>query len=93
VTSEETLAHEAEPTATAWLQDTKLRLSGELGRAEMPAARVVDLAHGSIVPLDRRADDPVDLYVNGLPFARGRLVLVDGSDWAVRIEQLVPLGS
>jgi flagellar motor switch protein FliN/FliY len=77
----------------AWLESTKLRVSGELGRAQMPAARIVDLTHGSIVPLDRRANDPIDLYVNGLPFARGRLVLVDDADWAVRIEQLVPVGT
>jgi flagellar motor switch protein FliN/FliY len=80
--------HEAE-----WLQHTKLRLSGEIGRAKLPAERVVDLTHGSIVPLDRKASDPVDLYVNGKPFGRGRLVLVDESDWAVRIEELVPVGT
>ena len=33
-----------------------------------------------------RSDEPVDLYVNGAPFAKGRLVLVGGTDWAVRIE-------
>lgn len=75
-----------------WLEEASLRLSGEIGRARMPASRVVDLAGGAIVPLDRHASDPVDLYVNGMPFARGRLVLVDESDWAVRIESLTPTG-
>jgi flagellar motor switch protein FliN len=75
-----------------WLEEATLRLSGEIGRARMPASRVVDLAGGSIVPLDRHATDPVELYVNGVPFARGRLVLVDESDWAVRIESLTPTG-
>jgi flagellar motor switch protein FliN len=81
------------PSATPdaeWLEGARLRLSGELGRTRLPAARVVDLAGGSIVPLDKRATDPIDLYVNGLPFARGRLVLVDESDWAVRIESITP---
>lgn len=73
-----------------WLHDTRLRVSGELGRAQMQAARIVDLRHGSIVPLDRQANDPIDLFVNGTPFARGRLVLVDDADWAVRIETLIP---
>jgi flagellar motor switch protein FliN/FliY len=71
-----------------WLRTAKLRVTGEIGRTQFPAARVVDLAHGSIVPLDRRPSDPVGLFVNGKPFATGRLVLVDGTDWAVRIENL-----
>jgi flagellar motor switch protein FliN/FliY len=73
-----------------WLEGARLRLSGELGRTRLPAARVVDLAGGSIVPLDRHATDPIDLFINGMPFARGRLVLVDESDWAVRIESIIP---
>jgi flagellar motor switch protein FliN/FliY len=77
----------------AWLEGARLRLSGELGRTRLPAGRVVDLAGGAIVPLDKRATDPIDLYVNGMPFARGRLVLVDESDWAVRIESITPTGS
>jgi flagellar motor switch protein FliN/FliY len=41
------------------------------------------------VELDRQADEPIDLYVNGRHFATGRLVVVDGSEWAVRIERVV----
>jgi flagellar motor switch protein FliN/FliY len=69
-----------------WLRESKLRLSVELGRARMSAARSVGMGPGSIVELNRQADEPVDLYVNGAPFARGRLLLVGGTDWAVRIE-------
>ena len=69
-----------------WLRTSKLRLSVELGRAQMSAAKSVGLPPGSIVELDRQADEPVDLFVNGAPFARGRLLLVGGTDWAVRIE-------
>jgi flagellar motor switch protein FliN/FliY len=76
-----------------WLEGARLRLSAELGRTRLPAARIVDLGGGAIVPLDKRATDPIDLYVNGMPFARGRLVLVDESDWAVRIESITPTGS
>ena len=31
----------------------------------------------------------IDLYVNGRRFATGRLMVVDGSDWAVRIETVL----
>jgi flagellar motor switch protein FliN/FliY len=73
-------------TSGDWLRESKLRLSVELGRAQMPASRAVTLPSGSIVELNRQADEPVDLFVNGAPFAKGRLLLVGGTDWAVRIE-------
>jgi flagellar motor switch protein FliN/FliY len=69
-----------------WLRESKLELAVELGRARMTASKAVALPAGSIVELNRNADEPVDLYVNGAPFARGRLLLVGGSEWAVRIE-------
>ena len=42
-----------------------------------------------MVELNRQADEPIDLYVNGRRFATGRLMVVDGSDWAVRIETIL----
>jgi flagellar motor switch protein FliN len=72
-----------------WLRESKLALSVELGRARMIASKAVDLPAGAIVELDRQADEPVDLFVNGAPFARGRLLLVGGTDWAVRIESFI----
>jgi hypothetical protein len=41
-----------------------------------------------VLELDRKADDPVDLYVNGLRFASGRLVLTDEGEWALRLEEV-----
>jgi flagellar motor switch protein FliN/FliY len=66
-----------------------VRVWAELGRARMPSAQVVGLPSGAIVELDRQADDPIDLYVNGTLFATGRLVVVDDTDWAVRIEHVL----
>jgi len=71
------------------LSGVPMRVWAELGRARMPAAQVVRLPAGVVIDLDKDVDEPVDLYVNGLPFARGRLVVSDGSDWAVQIESVV----
>jgi flagellar motor switch protein FliN/FliY len=70
------------------LAGVRVRLSAELGRARMHSASLVGLPAGAVVELDRQADDPIDLYVNGRPFATGRLIVVDGSEWAVRIESV-----
>jgi len=32
----------------------------------------------------------VDLYVNGSRIATGRLVCIDGKEWAVRLEEVFP---
>ena len=66
-----------------------VRVWAELGRASMASADVVGLPSGAVVELDRGADEPIDLYVNGRRFATGRLLVVDGSDWAVRIETVL----
>ena len=47
------------------------------------------LPSGAVVELNRSADEPIDLYVNGRRFATGRLMVVDGTDWAVRIETVL----
>ena len=66
-----------------------VRVWAELGRASMPTAEVVGLPAGAVVELDRSADEPIDLYVNGRRFAAGRLLVDEGSEWAVRIETVL----
>jgi flagellar motor switch protein FliN len=73
---------------TPSLSGIPVRVWAELGRARMPSAEVVGLPPGAVVELNTAADEPIDLYVNGRRFAKGRLVVVDGTDWAVRIEHV-----
>jgi flagellar motor switch protein FliN/FliY len=78
------------PTANSpSLAGIPVRVWAELGRARMPSAQVVGLPPGAVVELDRQAEEPIDLYVNGSRFATGRLVVVDGTDWAVRIDHVL----
>jgi flagellar motor switch protein FliN len=78
----------AEPgfgVAPAALTPVPVRVWAELGRTRMQLGHAVGLGSGAVVELDRQADDPVDLFVNGRRFASGRLLLSDGQ-WAVQIE-------
>ena len=77
--------------AGAMLAGIPVRVWAELGRAQMPSAQIVGLPAGAVVELDRQADEPIDIFVNGMRFASGRLIVVDGSDWAVRIEEIFDL--
>jgi flagellar motor switch protein FliN len=71
------------------LSGIRVRVSAELGRAKLPIGRVANLPGGSVVMLDRAPTDPVDVLVNGTPFAQAKMVLVDG-EYAVQILSLSP---
>jgi len=71
------------------LRSVPLRVWAELGRTRLPLSRAVGLPPGSVVELDRKADELVDVFVSGRRFARGVLVLVEDGEWAVRVEELL----
>jgi len=70
------------------LRDIRVRVWAELGRTRVSLGAAPQLPPGAVLELDRKADDPVDLYVNGLRFASGRLVLTDEGEWALRLEEV-----
>lgn len=77
------------PASSVSIRDIVVRVGAELGRATLPLAKAVGLAPGSVIELDRAADDPIDLYVNGRRFAIGQLLLLDQTEWAIRIERVL----
>jgi flagellar motor switch protein FliN len=81
-------AGEAALGLRAALGETKLRVWAELGRTRMPLGRALSLPLGAVVDLDEAADQPVQLFVNGVAFAQGHLVVREGN-WAVCIDELV----
>lgn len=89
-TGDEDVAGSGEPREAALpadlLGDVGVRVAAELGRVNMTIRRAVNLAPGAVVELDRELEDPIDLYVNGRRFGTGRLVTLDGDEWAVRID-------
>jgi flagellar motor switch protein FliN len=75
------------------LRDISVRVWAELGRTRVSLGEAPQLPPGAVLELDRKADDPVDLYVNGLRFAAGRLVLTDEGEWALRLEEVTTRGA
>jgi flagellar motor switch protein FliN/FliY len=69
------------------LLDLELPVTLHFGRTQVLLEDVLRFRSGSIVELDRRADEPVDVTVNGRVVARGEAVTVQGS-YAVRILEL-----
>jgi flagellar motor switch protein FliN len=75
----------------AALRAVPVRVWAELGRARMPAGTSLDLPTGSVVELDREVEDPVDLYVDGLHFATGRLRVAEDGGLQLEVETVLGL--
>ena len=57
--------------------DVPVSLTVELGHCLLPMREVLQLNIGSVVQLDKPADAPVDLFVNGKLVARGEVVVIE----------------
>jgi type III secretion protein Q len=69
------------------LDEIPVDLVFEAGRVEMSVAEVDRLAPGTILQLDRTAEDAIDIVVNGRKIGRGGLVKV-GEMLCVRVTRL-----
>ena len=70
------------------LGDLDLDITIELGRSEILIEDVLKLREGSVVSLDKRAGDPVDIFANGRLIARGELLVIDGK-FGVRLSEVL----
>lgn len=73
------------------LLDVPIRLTVDLGACEMLMRDVLELNPGSVVQLDKLADEPVKLYVNNKLLARGEVVVVDNR-FGIKITELIQNG-
>ena len=78
----------ASPAELERLNDVGLELTVEVGRTRMTLGQALALGPGSVITLDRLADQPVDLLVNGMPVARGEVVVIDDV-FGLRVTQIV----
>jgi len=70
------------------LLEATMEVSARLGQAGLVVRDLIQLGPGSVVTLDRRVGEPVELLLRGIPFAIGRLVVV-GEQLGVKIEKVV----
>lgn len=70
------------------LLGTKMTVTARLGEVEMNIRDVLQLGPGSVLKLDKEAGQPIELYLRGIPFATGDLVVV-GHKLAVRVKEIL----
>ncbi|MEK9864165.1 MAG: flagellar motor switch protein FliN [Limisphaerales bacterium] len=69
------------------LYSVPVELSVQLGSCMMPMKNVLELTPGTVVQLNKKADQPADLYVNDKLIAQGEIVVVDNT-FGIKITKL-----
>lgn len=59
--------------------DVPVKVKAVLGGARVQIGELIQMRSGTVVELDRRVGEPVDVFVNDRLIARGELVMIDGS--------------
>jgi len=76
------------PTNLNLVLDVPVSLSVELGGCQLPMRDVLQLNVGSVVQLEKAADAPVELSINGKLIARGEVVVIEDR-YGVKITEIV----
>lgn len=84
---ESSLARLANSPQYQLLSNIPVRMSVEVGSTSLRLSEIMDLAEGSVVELDRQADDLLDIMVNGALIAKGEVVTVNGR-YGIRVVEV-----
>jgi flagellar motor switch protein FliN/FliY len=69
----------AEKTAAelAAVFDVPVNIQAVLGKTQIEISSLLQLTQGSVIELDRKVGEAIDIYVNNRLVARGEVVLID----------------
>jgi flagellar motor switch protein FliN/FliY len=65
------------PSDLHQILDVPVTVSAVLGHSRMPVGDLLKIGPGSLLELDRKVGQPIDILVNNRLVARGEVVLVD----------------
>ena len=71
------------------LFNVKLDVRVVLGHNRMSVSELLNLTRGSVIELDRKVGDPVDIMINDRLVARGDLVKIEGEMIGVALREIV----
>jgi flagellar motor switch protein FliN/FliY len=57
--------------------DVPVQISAVIGKTSLSVSQLLKLSNGSILELDRKVGEAIDIYVNNRLVARGEVVVVD----------------
>ena len=72
--------------------DVPVTVSAVLGKSAMEVSQLLKLGQGTVVELDRKVGEAIDIYVNNRLVARGEVVLVEDR-LGVTMTEIIKAGS
>ena len=63
-------------------------LCAELGRAKISLQDAIEYDTGSVITLDKLCNDPINIYVNDILIAKGKIVAVEDT-YGIKIVELI----
>ena len=70
------------------LNDVTMTLRAELGKARVPLREILTWKKDTIITLEKLAGENVDVYIHGVRFASGEVLVVE-DNFAVRLTELL----
>jgi len=84
----------ARSPAPSLLREVPIEITITVGRARPSVRDLLDLTENAVLPLDRKIDDPVELFIGNRLIARGELQELDGGEpgqLAVRLTEVAQI--
>jgi flagellar motor switch protein FliN len=72
------------------LMDVQLAVTMRFGAKTLLLREVLELSPGSVIELDRKVQEPVDLLLDGRLVARGEVVVIEGN-YGLRVTDVSPM--
>lgn len=69
------------------LRHVRLAVTADLGQCKLSVREILRLRRGSVLPLDKLAGEMADIQVNGVPVAKGEVVVL-GDVLHVRVAEV-----
>jgi len=69
------------------IQNVNVELTARLGSVKKNVKDILQFGVGTIVELDKNADEPVTVYVNNVKYAEGEVVSID-ENYGIRVTKV-----
>jgi flagellar motor switch protein FliN/FliY len=72
-----------------FLLDIPVKLVVELGKAQVQLGDLLRLGRGSVLELEKAAEEPLDVHINGKLIGRGEVVVVNNK-FGIKLTEIAP---